>query len=141
MNVLFIKHFCVGFIVSDIRRMSVFGHCPYSVTFPYVYAHIYIYIYIYIYTPCKIIQSTANNCNEYIETITTTVVAKTLVQRFTIHNYLISNSYSITSPPINHITNSFTYVARAKPQGSPILFNKINITDSHLNKCNNNISN
>ena len=36
MNILFIKHFFVGFMVSEIPRVSVFGHCPYSVTFPYV---------------------------------------------------------------------------------------------------------
>ena len=36
MNILFITHFCVGFMVSEIPRVSVFGHCPYSVTFPYV---------------------------------------------------------------------------------------------------------
>ena len=35
MNILFIKHFFVGFMVSEIPRVSVFGHCPYSVTFPY----------------------------------------------------------------------------------------------------------
>ena len=35
MNVLFIKHFFVGFMVSEIPIVSVFGHCPYSVTFPY----------------------------------------------------------------------------------------------------------
>ena len=37
MNILFIKHFFVGFMVSEIQRVSLFGHCPYSVTFPYVY--------------------------------------------------------------------------------------------------------
>ena len=36
MNILFIKHFVVGFILSEIPRVSVFGHCPYSVTFPYL---------------------------------------------------------------------------------------------------------
>ena len=36
MNVLFIKHFFVGFMVSEIPRVSVFGLCPYSVTFPYI---------------------------------------------------------------------------------------------------------
>ena len=36
MNILFIKHFFVGFMVSEIPRVSVFEHCPYSVTFPYV---------------------------------------------------------------------------------------------------------
>ena len=36
MNILFIKHFVVGFVVSEIPKVSVFGHCPYSVTFPYV---------------------------------------------------------------------------------------------------------
>ena len=35
MNILLITHFCVGFMVSEIPRVSVFGHCPYSVTFPY----------------------------------------------------------------------------------------------------------
>ena len=35
MNILFIKHFFVGFMVSEIPIMSVFWHCPYSVTFPY----------------------------------------------------------------------------------------------------------
>ena len=36
MNMLLIKHFFVGFMVSEIPRVSVFGHCPYSVTFPYI---------------------------------------------------------------------------------------------------------
>ena len=35
MNILFIKHFFVGFMVSEIQKVSVFGYCPYSVTFPY----------------------------------------------------------------------------------------------------------
>ena len=35
MYILFIKHFFVGFMFSEIPRVSVFGHCPYSVTFPY----------------------------------------------------------------------------------------------------------
>ena len=45
MNILFIKHFFVGFMVSEILRVSVFGHCPYSVTFPYqpVYYNNYYY--------------------------------------------------------------------------------------------------
>ena len=34
MNILFIKYICVGFMVSEIPRVSVFGHCPYSVTSP-----------------------------------------------------------------------------------------------------------
>ena len=43
MNSLFIQHFFVGFMVSEIPRVSVFGHCPYSVTFPYnIYANIFI---------------------------------------------------------------------------------------------------
>ena len=52
MNILLIKHFVVGFIVSDIPRVSVFGHCPYSVTFPYiciVFIRIYICITFYLY--------------------------------------------------------------------------------------------
>ena len=36
MNILLIKHFVVGFMVSEIPRVSVFGHCPYSVTYPYI---------------------------------------------------------------------------------------------------------
>ena len=38
MNILFkfITNFFVGFMVSEIPRVSVFGHCPYSVTFPYL---------------------------------------------------------------------------------------------------------
>ena len=35
MNILFIKHFFIEFMVSEIPRVSVFGYCPYSVTFPY----------------------------------------------------------------------------------------------------------
>ena len=35
MNVLFIKHFFVEFMVSKIPRVSVLRHCPNSVTFPY----------------------------------------------------------------------------------------------------------
>ena len=37
MNILFIKHFFVGFMVSDIPRVSVFCQYPYSVTFPYIH--------------------------------------------------------------------------------------------------------
>ena len=37
MNIVFIKYFFVGFMVSEIPRVSVFVHCPYSVTFPYIY--------------------------------------------------------------------------------------------------------
>ena len=45
MNILFINIFFVGFMVSEIPRVSVFGHCPYSVTFPYIYIYIYMIIY------------------------------------------------------------------------------------------------
>ena len=41
MNMLLIKYFFVGFMVSEIPRLSVFGHCPYSVTFPYIYWQIF----------------------------------------------------------------------------------------------------
>ena len=37
MNILLIKHIFVEFMVSEIPRVSVFGHFPYSVTFPYRY--------------------------------------------------------------------------------------------------------
>ena len=37
MNMLFIKHFCIGFMVSEIPRISVFGYLP---------LHIYIYMFI-----------------------------------------------------------------------------------------------
>ena len=46
MIIVFINNFFVGFMVSEIPRVSVFGHCPYSVTFPYIYIYIYIYIFI-----------------------------------------------------------------------------------------------
>ena len=46
MNILFINIFFVGFMVSEISRVAVFGHGPYSVTFPYYNIYIYIYIYI-----------------------------------------------------------------------------------------------
>ena len=36
MNILFIKHFFIGCMVYEIPRVSVFGHCPYSVTLPYL---------------------------------------------------------------------------------------------------------
>ena len=29
MNILFIKHFVVGFMVSEIPRVSILGQCPY----------------------------------------------------------------------------------------------------------------
>ena len=35
MNILLVKHFFIVFMVSEIPRVSVFGNCPYSVTFPY----------------------------------------------------------------------------------------------------------
>ena len=37
MNMLFIQHFFVGCIVTEIPRVSLYGHYPYSVTYPYVY--------------------------------------------------------------------------------------------------------
>ena len=57
MNILFIKHYFVGFLISEIPRVSVFGHCPYSVTFPYVVTTVIksIYIYIYIYILWKLV--------------------------------------------------------------------------------------
>ena len=39
MNILFITYFFEGFMVSEIPLVSVFGHCPYSVTFPYYVKH------------------------------------------------------------------------------------------------------
>ena len=35
MNILFIKHFFIGFMGSEIPKVSVFGHYPYSVNLPY----------------------------------------------------------------------------------------------------------
>ena len=35
MNMLFITYLFVGFMVSQIPIVSIFGSCPYSVTFPY----------------------------------------------------------------------------------------------------------
>ena len=37
MNILLITNFFVGFMVSEIPRVSVFGHCPYSVISPSLY--------------------------------------------------------------------------------------------------------
>ena len=54
MNILLITIFFVGFMVSEIPRVYVFGHCPYSVTFPYrytTYEHI-TYTTNYIYRNC-----------------------------------------------------------------------------------------
>ena len=48
MNILFIKHFFVGFMVSEIPRVSVFGHFPDSVTLPY---RVYYYIILVHNTP------------------------------------------------------------------------------------------
>ena len=36
MNIILIKYFLVGFMVSEISRVSVFVYCQYSVTFPYI---------------------------------------------------------------------------------------------------------
>ena len=43
MNIVFIKHFSVRFMVSEIPRVSVFGHCPYSVTSSSLFTH-FIYL-------------------------------------------------------------------------------------------------
>ena len=53
MNILFMKHFFVGFKVSEISSMSLFGHSPYSDNFTYT---MYIYRYIII------IMNYANKC-------------------------------------------------------------------------------
>ena len=37
MNMLFIKHLFVGFMVSEILRVSVLRHCPYSVITVHTY--------------------------------------------------------------------------------------------------------
>ena len=39
MNILFTTDFFMGFMVSEIPRVSVFGHCPYSETFHYIRIH------------------------------------------------------------------------------------------------------
>ena len=41
MNILFNTNFFVGFMVFEIPRVSVFGHCPYSVTFPYMRKYVF----------------------------------------------------------------------------------------------------
>ena len=43
---LFNTNLFVGFMVSDIPRVSVFGHCPYSVTFPYYIDICIMYLYL-----------------------------------------------------------------------------------------------
>ena len=66
MNILFIKHFFVGFMVLRYRE------CPYSVTFPYIqlvykiYKYVYILrssIYIYIYMLCVYVCVCACVCS------------------------------------------------------------------------------
>ena len=42
MNILFNTYLCIGFMVYEIPRVSLFGHCPYSVTFPYISCIIYV---------------------------------------------------------------------------------------------------
>ena len=49
MNILFIKYFFVGYMVSEIQRVSVFGHYPYLVTFPYLNITSLLYYELYIY--------------------------------------------------------------------------------------------
>ena len=44
MNILLIKHFFVGFMVSEIPRVSVFGYFPLHIIISYVYILIYYYI-------------------------------------------------------------------------------------------------
>ena len=49
MNILFVKHFFMGFMVSEIPRVSVFGHCIRLLSPTYIQqlillVHIYIYI-------------------------------------------------------------------------------------------------
>ena len=39
MNILFNNTFFVGFMVSELPRVCVFGYYPYSVTFPYILLH------------------------------------------------------------------------------------------------------
>ena len=60
MNILLITHIFVGFMVYEIPRVSVFGHCSYSVNLPYIYTYIVLNLYIlsitqiYIYIPYAI---------------------------------------------------------------------------------------
>ena len=42
MNIVLIKHIFVGFMVSEIPRVSIFWHCP--VTFPYYVVNVLIII-------------------------------------------------------------------------------------------------
>ena len=46
MKIVFIKHFFVVIIGSEIPKVSVFGHCPYSVTLHYI-CLLYSYITLY----------------------------------------------------------------------------------------------
>ena len=42
MNMLFIKNLLVGFMVSYIPSVPVFGNCPYSVTFPHIMDYLFV---------------------------------------------------------------------------------------------------
>ena len=63
MNILFIKHFCVGFMIYEIKRVSVLGHCLYSVTFPclYILYIIYALIQLIYNSSVRIIKATCVN--------------------------------------------------------------------------------
>ena len=58
MNILFIKDFFVGFMISEIPRVSVFGHCPYSANFHYfdninsIYFN-FVLIFVYFNNKCR----------------------------------------------------------------------------------------
>ena len=42
MNIFSFNIFFVRFMVYEIPRVSVFRHCPYSVTFPYLLGYLYL---------------------------------------------------------------------------------------------------
>ena len=87
MNILLIKHFFVGFMVSEIPRVYVFGYCPYSVTFPYSVFSEFI---------CKPISSAVSSilCSSvfsYIRLLVITAISLTYMPIGNIHNmYCIS---------------------------------------------------
>ena len=73
MNILFITILFVGFMVSEIQRVSVFGHCPYSVTFPYRYrvmATSLLYNYSLYSLQSFVTQLNVYNCNHQFIIIT-----------------------------------------------------------------------
>ena len=68
MNILFIKYFFIGFMVYEVPSVSIFGHCPYSVTFPLIKYYNYSLYRDYISILKESILFICKHCNVYLST-------------------------------------------------------------------------